>query len=150
MNDIPNPAEPVSHLGETLAQTTESHRVLVQEMTAFAKDESLRFVNLRLERNGTALDKLQNCVGLPGLIGVQQEWLRDMLQDYTGQGMRLMGALRGLSRNVMACAAETASDSVDHMQQAAGEMMNQAGSAMDQVIEPVNQDTDTYVQATQH
>src|SRR5260221_10459892 len=84
MTDTPNspdPAQAISQLGEslsqTLAQTTESQRALAKEMTGFAKDESLRFVNLRLERNGAALDKLQHCAGLPGLIGAQQEWLRD-------------------------------------------------------------------------
>jgi hypothetical protein len=70
-------------------------------MTGFAKDESLRFVNLRLERNGVALDKLQHCAGLPGLIGVQQEWLRNLLQDYTSQNMRMLGAWRGLTKNLV-------------------------------------------------
>ena len=79
----------------------------------FAKDEGLRFVNLRLERNGQALDKLQNCQGIPGLIGVQQEWLRDLVQDYIGQNMRMAGALRGLTQNVMACASEQAAESMD-------------------------------------
>ena len=133
MTDIPNPTDPVqavSQLGETLrdslAQTSESHRVLIQEMTGFAKDESLRFVNLRLERNGIALDKLQHCQGIPGLIGVQQEWLRDFLQDYTSQSMRMMGALRGLTKNVMESAAENAADNIDRMQRSAGEMAHQA------------------------
>ena len=49
MTDSPNsldPAQAVSQLGEslsqTLAQTGESQRALVKEMTGFAKDESLR------------------------------------------------------------------------------------------------------------
>jgi ElaB/YqjD/DUF883 family membrane-anchored ribosome-binding protein len=133
MTDIPNspdPAQTVSQLGETLAQTAESHRVLVQEMTGFAKDESLRFVNLRLERNGTALDKLQHCHGIPGLIGVQQEWLRDFLQDYSSQGMRMMGALRGLTKNVIESAAENAADNINRMQHQASDMAHQAEDAI--------------------
>jgi ElaB/YqjD/DUF883 family membrane-anchored ribosome-binding protein len=137
MTDIPNspdPAQTVSQLGETLrgslAQTAESHRVLVQEMTGFAKDESLRFVNLRLERNGAALDKLQHCHGIPGLIGVQQEWLRDFLQDYTSQSMRMMGAWRGLTKNVIESAAENAADNIDRMQHQASDMAHQAEDAI--------------------
>jgi hypothetical protein len=137
MTDIPNSADPaqtISQLGETLggslAQTAESHRVLVQEMTGFAKDESLRFVNLRLERNGVALDKLQHCHGIPGLIGVQQEWLRDFLQDYTSQGMRMMGAWRGLTKNVIESAAENAADNIDRMQHQASDMAHQAEDAI--------------------
>src|SRR5579872_6377850 len=70
------PAKAVSQLSESMAQTVESQRALIQEMTLFAREEGIRFVNLRLERNGHALDKLQSCQGIPGLIGVQQEWLR--------------------------------------------------------------------------
>jgi hypothetical protein len=129
MNDIPHSAEPVqsvAQLGESLAQTAENHRALFQEITGFAKDESLRFVNLRLERNGVVLDKLQNCQGVPGLIGVQQEWLRDFLQDYASQSMRMMGAVRGLAKNVMEAAAENAADNIDRMQRGAHDLTRQA------------------------
>lgn len=117
-------------LGESLAHTTESQRLLVQEMTVFAKDEGQRFVNLRLERNGTALDRLQNCHGLPGLMSVQQEWLREFVQDYAGQSMRLMDALRGLTRNVMASAADQASDTADAVQQGAVEPLHNTQEAV--------------------
>jgi hypothetical protein len=134
----------VSQLNESMAQTAESQRALFQDMTHFAKEESLRFMNLRLERNGVALDKLQNCHGLPGLLSVQQEWLRDFVQDYMSQNMRLAGAFRGMAQNVVASAAQTASQTVDHMQQEAG---------AEQASEQVHQAADTvedYVQETQH
>jgi hypothetical protein len=82
LHSSPDTDHAVSQLSQSLAQAAESQRLLAQEMTVFAKDESLRFANLRLDRNGATLDKLQNCHGIPGLIGVQQEWLRDFLQDY--------------------------------------------------------------------
>ena len=148
-----DPAQAISQLGETMAQTAESHRILAKEMTAFAKDESLRFMNLRLERNGQALDRLQNCHGIPGLIGVQQEWLRDLLQDYTNQSMRLMSAMRGVTKNVMASAVETASENIDRMQQEAADAMNRAGDAMDKAGEQAShmvEQADNYVQETQH
>ena len=153
MNNPSEHDQTVSQLGQSLTQTAESATALVEEMTLFAKDESLHFVNLRLERNGAALDRLQNCQGIPGLIGVQQEWLRDLLQDYTGQSMRWMGALRGLTRNVMEKATQNAADSIDRMQHQAGEAMQQAGDAVDQAGQQVNQmvqDTNNYVQETQH
>ena len=152
-SSLPDPTQAISQLGETMAQTAESHRILAQEMTAFAKDESLRFMNLRLERNGQALDRMQNCHGIPGLIGVQQEWLRDLLQDYTSQSMRLMGAMRGFTKNVMASAVETASENIDRMQQEAGDAMNRASDAMEKAGEQAGhlvQQTNNYVQETQH
>ena len=143
MNNPIEHDQTVSQLGQSLAQTAESATALVKEMTLFAKDESLRFVNLRLERNGAALDRLQNCQGIPGLIGVQQEWLRDLLQDYTGQSMRWVGSLRGLTRNVMEKATQNAADGIDRMQHQAGEVMQQA----DEQIGNIVQDThNNYVQ----
>ena len=141
-----DPSKTVSQLGESMAQTAENQRALFQDMTHFAKEESLRFMNLRLERNGDALDKLQNCQGLPGLLGVQQEWLRDLVQDYMSQNMRLTGAFRGVAQNVVASAAETASQTVDRMQQEAGEIAEQAGEQMSQAAETV----EGYIQETQH
>jgi hypothetical protein len=140
------PAKAVSQLSESLANTAESHRILFQELTVFAKDEGLRFVNLRLERNGDALDKMQSCHGLPGLIGVHQEWLRDLVQDYIGQNMRLAGAFRGLTQDVMASAAETASENIDRMQHEASGMVQQAGEQISQMAQDVN----SHTQQTQH
>jgi hypothetical protein len=128
------PAKAVSQLSDSMAQTTEKHRALMQEMTQFAKDEGLRFVNLRLERNGQALDKLQHCHGIPGLISVQQEWLRDFVQDYISQNMRMAGALRGMTQNVMACASEQVAENMDRAQRSAGGMAREAEKQMNNII----------------
>lgn len=141
-----DPVKAVSQLGESLAQTAERQRALFQDITNFAKEEGLRFMNLRLERNGSALDKLQNCHGLPGLMGVQQEWLRDLMQDYMSQNMRLAGAFRGLTQNVVASASQTASQAMDQMQQNASEMAEQAGQQMNQMAQQV----ESFNQETQH
>jgi len=125
-----DPDQSVSQLGQSLAQTAQSGRALVEGIGIFAKDESLRFVNLRLERNGAAMDRLQNCAGLPGVIGVQQEWLRDLMQDYSSQGMRWMSALRGLTRTVMERASESAAENIDRMQHQASDVMHQAEEAV--------------------
>jgi hypothetical protein len=140
------PAKAVSQLSESMAQTAESHRALVQEMSQFAKDEGVRFVNLRLERNGQAMDRMQNCHGIPGLISVQQEWLRDFVQDYIGQNMRMAGALRGLTQKVMACASEQLAENVDRAENAARDMAHEAG----QQINHVAQEGNRHAQQIQH
>lgn len=126
MNSKIPPAKAMSQLNESLAHTAQSQRELMQELTCFARQESLRFVNLRLERNGAALDKLQGCQGLSGLIGVQQQWLRDFIEDYAAQNLRVAGALRGLAHNVMASATEIASDGLDHLHSQPSDTVEQA------------------------
>ena len=112
-----------------------------------------RFANLRLERNGGTLDKLQSCQGIPGLIGVQQEWLRDFLQDYASQSMRMMGALRGFTKSMMESAAENASDNIERMKTQAQDAMGHTSAVMDQPAEQMGhaaQDNSSFVQETQH
>ena len=149
----PDTDQAVSQISQSLAQAAESQRLLAQEMTVFSKDEGLRFANLRLERNGATLDKLQNCHGIPGLIGVQQEWLRDFLQDYASQSMRMMGALRGLTKNAMESAAENASENIERMRHEAKDAMDKTNAAMNRAGEQISQmaqDNNNYVQETQH
>jgi len=153
MNNPSEHDQTVSQLGQSLTQTAESATALVEEMTLFAKDESLRFVNLRLERNGAALDRLQNCQGIPGLIGVQQEWLRDLLQDYTGQSMRVIAAMRGLTKNMMESAAENASDNFERMRNQAQDAMDRGGEVLQKAGEQMGhmaQDANNLMQETQH
>jgi hypothetical protein len=146
MSHNPDVSPAFSQLGDSLAQAAESQRLLFQEMTSFVRDEGLRFTNRRLERNGEAMEKMQNCQGLPGLIGVQQEWLRGFVEDYLAQQMRLAGAFRGIAHNVVASAAETASENIDRMQQDGQQMVETAGQQMEQVA----QDANGFVQQTQH
>jgi hypothetical protein len=146
MSQINDVSPAISQLGDCLNQAAETQRQLFQEIASFARDEASRFANLRLERNGEVLDKIQTCRGLPGLIGVQQEWLRTFMQDYMGQQMRLAGALRGLAHDVVATAAETASENIDRMQQEGREVAEAAARPVEQMA----QEVESLAQETQH
>ena len=136
----------ISQISDGLAQAAESQRQLFQQMAGFARTEAARFANLRLERNGETLEKMQNCRGLPGLIGVQQEWLRVFVEDYLGQQMRLAGVFRGLAHEVAVSAAETASENIDRMSREGREMAEAVGNQVSQAA----RETNSFVQETQH
>ena len=149
----PESDQSISQLSQSLAKAADSQCSLAEKMSVFAKDESLRFANLRLERNGATLDKLQSCHGIPGLIGVQQEWLRDLLQDYTGQSMRVIAAMRGLTKNMMESAAENASDNFERMRNQAQDAMDRTGDVLQKAGEQTGhmaQDANNFLQETQH
>lgn len=129
------PAEAVSRFNAALAQAGESQRSLMREMTQFARDESLRFTNLRLERTGALIDKLSNSQGVGGLIAAQQEWLRDLIADYAAQNQRVAGALRGVAETMVAQAADAASHTMEQARANAESAMHQTGQAMDQAID---------------
>lgn len=158
----------MSQLGDSLAQAATSQRQLFQDIANFARSESLRFANLRLERNGAALEKMQSCQGLPGLIGVQQEWLRSFVEDYFGQQVRLAGAFRGLSQEAMTNAAETASETIDRVREESREIADTVSEELDQMadtavrqteqiadtadrqVDQIAQDANRYSPVTQH
>jgi ElaB/YqjD/DUF883 family membrane-anchored ribosome-binding protein len=95
---------------------------------------------------------------------VQQEWLRDFLQDYASQSMRMMSALRGLTKNAMETAAERASDNIERMQQQTDDLVHKAEDAIHQAqdmgyqavqqtgeqVSQVIQDNNNYMPETQH
>ena len=80
-------------------------------------------------------------------------WLRDFLQDYASQSMRMMGALRGLTKNAMESAAENASENIERMRHEAKDAMDKTGEAMTRAGEQIGQvvqDGSNYMQETQH
>ena len=153
MTDVLDSDQTISQLSHSMSHAAESHRQLAQEMSVFAKDEGLRFANLRLERNGDTLDKLQSCQGVPGLIGVQQEWLRDFLQDYASQSMRMIGALRDFTKSVMEKAAENASDNIERIKTQAEDAMGHTSAMMEKAADQMShaaQENSNFLQETQH
>jgi len=151
------PARAVSQFNQVLTQAGESQRALFQEIGQFTRDESLRFANLRLERNGALLDKLSTSQGVGGLIAAQQEWLRDLISDYAAQGQRAASALRGFAHTVAASATEAAGETVDRVHHHASEAMRQTADAVAETEDRVNaaaqdmaQQADCAAQETQH
>ena len=147
------PAKAVSDFSEQLAQTAQSQRALVTEITSFAKDETKRFFNLRMDRTSQALEKLQSCQGLSGLIGVQQEWLRDLMQDYAELGQRNAAHIRGISQTVVAQASTAASETVDRMHahaqdslQQGAQMMAEANDRIDHAVQNAGEQATTFTQ----
>lgn len=129
-NTETGPDQAISQLSQALAGAAESQRALLSDMTLYAKDESLRFANLRMERNSHALEKLSACTGLPGVIELQQEWLRDLMQDYAGQNMRLVGTWRGVAQTVVRDVTEAAGETVERMQNQAADMAHTTEEAV--------------------
>jgi ElaB/YqjD/DUF883 family membrane-anchored ribosome-binding protein len=126
------PARALSQFNDALSQAGESQRALLQDVSQFAREESLRFANLRLERGAALIDKLSNAQGVGGLIAAQQEWLRDLFSDYSAQSQRTATALRDFTHTVMASATQSAGETIDRVHQHAGEAMRQADEAMEE------------------
>lgn len=72
-----------------LMKLMDQNRALLEKSVRMVHEESLQFVNRRLERNAHALEQLKDCQGLSGLLTIEQEWLADSLRDYLEQSQKI-------------------------------------------------------------
>jgi len=61
------------------------------------QEESLRFVNRRLEHASHIIENSRDFHGVAGLMQLQQEWLLDCARDYSEQATRLAQLVREIA-----------------------------------------------------
>lgn len=91
-----------------IAKVMDKNRVIFQKMLHAMQEESLRFVNRRLECTSRAIEHSRDCHGVAGLMTVQQEYLMDMARDYAEQTRRLSDLVRELAEDGTAQLSEVA------------------------------------------
>src|SRR5258708_7206925 len=64
-----------STLNGSIAKMIDWNRSLMEKTLRQTQEESLRFINRRLERNVKALESLRDSQGLSGIIAAEQDWL---------------------------------------------------------------------------
>ncbi len=82
--------------GRPLVKVLEQNRIMMRKMMQGMHEESLRFVNRRLEHASHAIESTRDCRDVGGLLAVQQEWFVDMARDYAEQSSRLAEMMREL------------------------------------------------------
>ena len=76
------------HLNQSLERTLDQNRALLEEMACFAKDEALRLAQMQMEQANQAFTRFRDRRDLTGLIDAQQDWIRQMTQDYAALSLR--------------------------------------------------------------
>jgi hypothetical protein len=120
--DLSIPLQAAADLSASLAQAAQKNRALLEEMTHFTQAEMLRFFQQRLDRDNAVLGKLQDAQGIGGIIGVQQEWLRELFQDCLGQNMRLADMMGGMTRDAFDCCSRAVDIGAGKAQEMAEDM----------------------------
>jgi hypothetical protein len=98
---------------DSFVKALERNRSIMEKMLLAMQEESLRFVNLRMERTSKAIQSARDCHGLTGLIGVQHDWLVDAARDYAEEGRRFGDVFRDIAvegANGFSKAAQAARD----------------------------------------
>src|SRR5215469_30362 len=82
------------------------NRAMFEKTWRATHEESLRFINRRLEHNARALQTLRDVQGVSGLFAAEQDWLVDAARDYVETGEKLRGRLFELATSGVQEAAE--------------------------------------------
>jgi hypothetical protein len=80
----------------------EHNRAMYEKMIQAVQEESLKFINQRLEHNARAIESARDCQGISGLISVQNEWLTDVARDYTEHTRHFGEIVRDLAEDGIA------------------------------------------------
>lgn len=107
--------EGIVQLSQSLETTLTQNRALFEEMTRFARSESLRLAQAQLEHADLAFSHFRERQDLSGVIGAQQEWVKQMMQDYAGLSLRYAEMFQLFAKHVRA-----------HVEIAAGDLRQQA------------------------
>ena len=94
------PHEDIAQLSHSLEKTLDQNRTLLTEMARFTKDESRRLAHMQLEYADHAFAKIHNGRNLTGLLDAQQEWIRQMMQEYASLSLRYAEMFHALTQHV--------------------------------------------------
>lgn len=114
------PRENIAHLNHSLEMALGQNRTLLEDMARFTREESLRLARMQLDHAGAAFAQLQNRHDFGGLIGAQQEWIKQAMQEYATLGLRYAEMFQGLTQQVQS-----------HVQAAASDLQNQAAEGVE-------------------
>ena len=102
--------EGIAHLNHALEQTLEQNRALLGEMTRFARHESLHMAHRQLDHADAAMTHFYERRDFGSLIGAQQEWAKQAMQEYAALGLRYAEMFQTLTQRVQSHVESAASD----------------------------------------
>jgi len=107
--------EGLAQLSRSLEKALDQNRSLLEDMARFTKDESLRLAHMQLDQAGNAFTHFQERRDIGDLFGAQQEWARQVMQEYATLGLHYAEMFRTMTQHVQA-----------HVESAAGEFQQRA------------------------
>jgi hypothetical protein len=130
----PESRESINQLSQSLEKTLNQNRTLFDEMTRFTRDESLRLAHAQLDHANLAFSHFRERRDLSGLIGAQQEWMKQMMQEYASLSLRYAEMFHTLAQHVQSHVQHAASD----FQHQAEEVAQDLGQMQNDMMHPHN------------
>ena len=122
----------ITQLSQSLERALSQNRALLEEMARFTKDESLRFAHAQLDHADLAFSHFRERRDLSGLIGAQQEWSKQMMQEYASLSLRYAEMFHALAQHVQSHVKHAA----DEFQHRAEEAAEDLGKMQNDMVRP--------------
>jgi Phasin protein len=97
-------------VNNSLMKAFEQNRVITQNLFKAMQEESLRFMNTRLEHTSRAFEKSRECQGIPQLVTLQHDWLMDIARDYAELNKRFGEVLQEMTEQTADHASDLVTD----------------------------------------
>lgn len=111
-----------STLNGSFVRMLDWNRSFFEKTLRASQEESLRFINRRLERNQRMLESIRESQGVSGLIAAEQDWLIDAARDYVETSEKLRGRFFELATSGVQEAAEQGKTAAESFRSAATEL----------------------------
>lgn len=95
----PKARDAFANMNTSLMNALDQNRVVAQNLMRAVQEESLRFVNARLEHTTRAFERSKDCQGISALITLQHDWLLDAARDYAELNKRFSDVLHGAAES---------------------------------------------------
>ena len=97
-------------VNNSLMKAIDQNRVITQNLLKAMQDESVRFMNTRLEHTTRTFEKSRECQGLTQLMSLQHDWLMDIAKDYAELNKRFGEVFHEMTEQSVERAHEMAAD----------------------------------------
>lgn len=124
-----------STLNGSIAKMIEWNRSLMEKTLRTTQEESLRFINRRLERNARMLESLRDSQGLSGLIAAEQDWWVCAARDYVEGTEKFGGMLLELAANGARNVAEEGRSAAETFRSASTSTVHETAARTRRVVE---------------
>ena len=108
-------------VNNTFMKAFDQNRSIMQQLMRAMQEESMRYVNMRLEHTSRTIECSRDCQGLSALIGLQQDWLMEVARDFAEFNKRFGEALHEVAEHGADNMQEFGANAVHTQKSALGE-----------------------------
>jgi hypothetical protein len=95
-SNVSFPFGPPEGFNLALSDALSRNRHVIENSIRTLNAEALRFIGMRFEHTGQAIEECQDCKTFPEILSVQQKWATEALHEYQAETFRFGETLQKL------------------------------------------------------